>query len=177
MLIVELLQTMSVKKDVAAKKPSKVFKRTGLAKETVNLPDDFDETFDALDKDVEELFYGDVLWNIYWILIFWFGLCSLTEKLPYEAYAVINAPENEIYYSAVSVWEIGIKHSKSPGKMPIFSRLLAEGCDVAGMLSLPVTKEHAIAVTNLSRAENTPPHNDPFDRMLIAQANMDSKTT
>ena len=60
-LIVELLQTMSSKKDVAAKTPSKVFKRTGLAKETVNLPGDFDETFDALDKDVEELFYGDAL--------------------------------------------------------------------------------------------------------------------
>ncbi len=60
-LIVELLQTMSSKKDVAAKTPSKVFKRTGLAKEAVNLPGDFDETFDALDKDVEELFYGDAL--------------------------------------------------------------------------------------------------------------------
>lgn len=49
------------------------------------------------------------------------------EKLPHEVYAIINAPENEIYYSAVSVWEIGIKHSKSPGKMPISSRLLVEG--------------------------------------------------
>ena len=60
-LIVELLQTMPVKKDVAAKMPSKILKRTGLTKETVNLPDDFDETFDALDKEVEELFYGDAL--------------------------------------------------------------------------------------------------------------------
>ena len=41
---------------------------------------------------------------------------------------------------------------------------------MAGMISLPVTKEHAMAVTRLSRAENTPPHNDPFDKMLIAQA-------
>lgn len=92
------------------------------------------------------------------------------EKLPREAYAIINNPENEIYYSAVSVWEIGIKHNKSPDKMPISSRLLAESCGMAGMVSLPVTKEHAIAVTGLSHAENTPPHNDPFDRMLIAQA-------
>ncbi len=92
------------------------------------------------------------------------------EKLPHEAYAIINDPENEIYYSAASVWEIGIKHSKSPEKMPISSELLAEGCDMAGMFSLPVTKEHAIAVTDLRRAENTPPHNNPFDRILIAQA-------
>lgn len=60
-LIVELLQTMSSKGDVTAKTPSDVFKRTGLAKEAVNLPVDFDETFDALDKDIEELFYGETL--------------------------------------------------------------------------------------------------------------------
>lgn len=92
------------------------------------------------------------------------------EKLPREACAIINNPENEIYYSAASVWEIGIKHSKSPDKMPVSSRLLAESCGMAGMVSLPVTKEHAIAVAELNRAENTPPHNDPFDRILIAQA-------
>lgn len=60
-LIVNLLQTMSSKKDVTAKVPSETFKRTGLAKNAVNLPSDFDETFDALDKDVEKLFYGDIL--------------------------------------------------------------------------------------------------------------------
>lgn len=92
------------------------------------------------------------------------------EKLSQEAYAIINNIENEIYYSAASVWEIGIKHSKSPNKMPISSRLLAECCNMADMVSLPVTKEHAIAVSGLSLAENTPPHNDPFDKMLIAQA-------
>lgn len=92
------------------------------------------------------------------------------EKLPHEAYAIINNLENEIYYSAASVWEIGIKHRKSPNKMPISSKLLADSCDIAGMVSLPVTKEHAITAAGLNRIENTPPHNDPFDRMLIAQA-------
>lgn len=60
-LIVDILQIMSSKEDADAKAPSKVFKRTGLAKKTVSLPDDFDEAFDALDKDIEELFYGDAL--------------------------------------------------------------------------------------------------------------------
>lgn len=60
-LIVNLLQTMSPKEDVADKTSSEVFKRTGLAKGTVNLPSDFDETFDALDKDIEKLFYEDSL--------------------------------------------------------------------------------------------------------------------
>lgn len=92
------------------------------------------------------------------------------EKLSREAYAIINDPQNEIYYSAVSVWEVGIKHGKSPNKIPISGKLLAAGCDTANMLSLPVTKEHAIAAVGLIRSQNAPPHNDPFDRMLIAQA-------
>lgn len=58
-LIVELLQTMSSRGEATAKLPSEAFKRTGLAKNAVKLPDDFDETFDALDKDIEELFYGE----------------------------------------------------------------------------------------------------------------------
>lgn len=97
-------------------------------------------------------------------------------KLPRQAYAIINNPENEIYYSAASVWEVGIKHGKSPDKIPVSSQLLVEGCDMAGMLSLPITKEHAMAVSGLSRVENTPPHNDPFDRILIAQAKAEGMT-
>lgn len=56
-LIVDLLRTMSVRENAQ----TQVFRRTGLAKEAVNLPGDFDETFDALDHDIEEMFYGDSL--------------------------------------------------------------------------------------------------------------------
>lgn len=56
-LIVDLLRTMSVRENAQ----TQVFQRTGLAKEAVNLPGDFDETFDALDHDIEEMFYGDSL--------------------------------------------------------------------------------------------------------------------
>lgn len=60
-LIVELLQIMSSKEDAAARMPSKDFKWIGLAKKAVSLPCDFDETFDALDREIEELFYGETL--------------------------------------------------------------------------------------------------------------------
>ena len=92
------------------------------------------------------------------------------EKLSRKAYEIINNPDNEIYYSAVSVWEINMKHDKSPNKMPISGQLLVKSSDEAKMCSLPVTKEHALAISTLRREENTPPHQDPFDRMLIAQA-------
>lgn len=60
-LIVELLQTMSPKKDKTSHASGENFKRTGLARGVINLPDDFDEVFDELDKEISELFYGDVL--------------------------------------------------------------------------------------------------------------------
>ncbi len=92
------------------------------------------------------------------------------DKLSDTVYQIINNPKNEIYYSAVSVWEIGIKHAKSPEKMPISGQLLVCSSEEAKMRSLPITKMHALMLDTLQRAENTPPHNDPFDRMLIAQA-------
>ena len=60
------------------------------------------------------------------------------EKLPGEAYAIVNDPKNEIYYSAASVWEVGIKHSKSPEKIPVSSQLLTEGCDTAACKVRPI---------------------------------------
>ncbi len=60
-LIVDLLQTMSTRENTADQASAGVFRRTGLAKGAVSLPGDFDETFDALDNDIEGLFYGDSL--------------------------------------------------------------------------------------------------------------------
>lgn len=60
-LIVELLQTMSPNETTAFPTAAQPFKRTGRAKGVIHLPDDFDETFDRLDRDISELFYGDEL--------------------------------------------------------------------------------------------------------------------
>ncbi len=96
------------------------------------------------------------------------------EKLPKSVLDILNSPENEIYYSPASVWEIGLKHMKAPDKMPVSGELLMECCERASMVSLPITKTHAVAVNRLRRVENAPPHNDPFDRMLLAQAKVES---
>ncbi len=96
------------------------------------------------------------------------------EKLPQTAFDLINSPDNEIYYSPVSIWEIGIKHAKAPERMPVSGEMLMEWSDNAGMLSLPIVKAHAVAVNQLRRKENEPPHNDPFDRMLLAQAKVEN---
>lgn len=93
-----------------------------------------------------------------------------SDKLPYYVYQIINDPENEIFYSAASIWEVTIKHQKSPSKIPISGVELADYCRRAGIFALPITTEHALTVDSLIRAQGSAPHNDPFDRIMIAQA-------
>ena len=92
------------------------------------------------------------------------------EKLSIAARDIINDFKNEIYYSVVSVWEIGLKHSKKPEMMPVSSDDLVKYCESSGMLCLPIVKEHVLTLQSLHLQANVPPHSDPFDRMLIAQA-------
>lgn len=75
---------------------------------------------------------------------------------------------DEAFVSAVTPWELGLKQSLGRLSMPerLVDRLRAEG-----FLLLDVTAEHA------ERAASLPPlHRDPFDRMLVAQAQLDGLT-
>ena len=64
-----------------------------------------------------------------------------------------------------SVWEIAIKHGLGRGEMPISSTMAWQAFVDAGYGLLAIRPEHALAVERL-----VPIHNDPFDRMLVAQA-------
>jgi PIN domain nuclease of toxin-antitoxin system len=86
--------------------------------------------------------------------------------LPASARRRIEAPDNSVVVSAASAWEIAIKYQL--GKLPEAASLLS---DFGGYLDnerfdpLPMSLDHAV------RAGLLPgPHKDPFDRMLIAQA-------
>ena len=75
---------------------------------------------------------------------------------------------NQVYLSAVVVWEVAIK--RSLGKLeapPDFRATLLGG----GALPLPIDLEHAARVEALSLH-----HRDPFDRLLIAQAGVEGAT-
>ncbi len=101
-------------------------------------------------------------------VLFW--AMSSEEKLSENVLKTINNPENEIFFSSASVWEVVIKHGKDPSKMPVTGEEFAEGCLQAGFIPLSVENDHVIAVSTLQRRSGEPPHNDPFDRVLIAQA-------
>lgn len=91
-------------------------------------------------------------------------------KLRREARALLADPENELYFSIVSIWEISIKHAL--GKMDfVHPRLLLNGLMRAGYRQLSITSEHAIAVGTLPLL-----HRDPFDRLLVSQANVEGLT-
>ena len=70
---------------------------------------------------------------------------------------------DEVYVSAASVWEVAIKARL--GKIDADPRELAAAIDASGFLELPVSAAHAAGVASLELH-----HNDPFDRLLIAQA-------
>ena len=97
-------------------------------------------------------------------------------KLSGEALSMINDPENEIYFSSASVWEIAIKHAKSPKRMPVSGQKLVNECQKAGYIPLPIQNRHVLAVAKLERQAGEAPHNDPFDRVLIAQAKVEKMT-
>ena len=79
-----------------------------------------------------------------------------------KARSVISDPHNMIFVSSASTWEITIK--KALGKL-IAPSNLGQVITECGFLELPITITHSVAVGNLSTI-----HDDPFDRIIIAQA-------
>ena len=75
---------------------------------------------------------------------------------------------DEVFFSAVTPWELGIK--RSLGKLS-FPGGLVEVLQESGFAGLPISVDHAV------RAADLPPHHrDPFDRMLVAQARAEALT-
>ena len=99
-------------------------------------------------------------------------LWALTEdiRLPKKAKEMLLDENNAIYYSAVSVWEIAIKHANHPDNVELTGREFARACQDAGYLSLEMRDKHVFSLETITRQEGAPPHHDPFDRMLVAQA-------
>ncbi len=86
-------------------------------------------------------------------------------RLKAEARVQIASPQNNVWISAASIWEIAIKHSLGRADMPVSAGDALNFFERAGYLLLHVTAAHAVQVETLP-----PHHHDPFDRILIAQA-------
>ena len=86
-----------------------------------------------------------------------------------SARAAINVPTNPVYVSAASAWEIAIKRAKGTLEAPrgdVAAWIAAEG-----FAELDITVRHGTAAGALPLH-----HRDPFDRVLIAQAQLEEMT-
>lgn len=87
------------------------------------------------------------------------------DKLSATARLLLDDPQNELLFSAASLWEVAIKSSLGRGDFLVDPRLLRRGLLDNGYIELSITSEHAVAVDGLP-----PIHKDPFDRILVAQS-------
>jgi PIN domain nuclease of toxin-antitoxin system len=85
------------------------------------------------------------------------------EQLTQKTQRIIENPQNQVLFSAASIWELTIKVAK--GKLRLPESFVDELINT-GFEALPITIEHAVAVGNLPNID----HADPFDRMLLSQA-------
>ena len=95
-------------------------------------------------------------------------------ELSEKARELILDPYNTIYYSTISVWEVLLKHSRRPDNIPFDEKDFSEGCREAGFVPLALTDKHILAVCSLCRPAGIKEHNDPFDRLLLAQAKVEN---
>ena len=93
------------------------------------------------------------------------------ERLASDIRALLDDPDNQPIFSAASLWEIAIKKSLGRGDFIVDARALRHGLLDNGYSELAVSGEHAVAVDALP-----PIHKDPFDRILVAQAIVESVT-
>ena len=89
-------------------------------------------------------------------------------RLSPDARAIICDTKNAVYVSAATAWEISIK--RSLGKLEAPSDLAAE-IAANGFREMTITFAHALSAAQLAMH-----HSDPFDRMLVAQAKLESLT-
>jgi PIN domain nuclease of toxin-antitoxin system len=87
------------------------------------------------------------------------------QRLTKPARALLENPDNELLFSAISLWEVAIKNSLGRPDFHLDARLLRRGLLDNGYTELPVTSEHTVATNDLPQI-----HKDPFDRLLVAQA-------
>ena len=100
------------------------------------------------------------------IILWWIGDA---EQFGAATKIAISDPGTEIFYSAISEWEISVKEAK--GKLKIDWREFDRLIKTNQFHSLAVTPNHGRVAGALP-----PVHGDPFDRMLVAQAQVEGLT-
>lgn len=101
-------------------------------------------------------------------LAYWYLMGD--KSIPPMAKALIEDPNNFVFVSLVSAWEIGIKHAKHPQAMPIDANAFLQACRETEFIVLPVVEDQLLKAMEIKTPEGVN-HADPFDRFLLGAAN------
>ena len=102
----------------------------------------------------------------------WLWWFAEPDRLQESTIAQVVDETNELWFSVASIWEMGIKVGL--GKLPLpepIDRYLSSRMKQLGARSLEIRADHALQAGGLPLH-----HRDPFDRMLIAQAQVEGMT-
>ena len=99
-------------------------------------------------------------------LLLWIALAQ--RRVPQEATELLESGKHEPVFSMMNVWEIAIKYALGRADFQAEPRVLRAGFLRHGYRELAVTGEHALEAERLPAL-----HRDPFDRMLVAQAQVE----
>jgi len=93
------------------------------------------------------------------------------KRLPKKARTLLEDAGNTLLFSAASLWEVAIKANLGRPDFDVEPAVLRRGLLDNGYVELPIVSEHAVATGTLP-----PIHRDPFDRLLVAQAQVEGIT-
>ena len=102
-------------------------------------------------------------------LLLWAAADS--KRLPQAGRRLIEDVENELLFSAASLWEVMIKRGLGREDFQVDARVLRRALLDNGYAELAINSEHVINIDHLP-----PSHKDPFDRLLVAQAMVEGIT-
>ena len=92
------------------------------------------------------------------------------QRLSLRAREIISEGENEVFVSAATGWEIAIKAQIGRLGLPTeLQQFIVEQLKINAIKSLPIEMRHALHISTLPAH-----HRDPFDRMLVAQAQLEN---
>ena len=93
---------------------------------------------------------------------------TLDKNLPERIKKLIEADSSELFLSTASAWEISIKYALGKLPLPEHPKLfIGKTIKATNIKLLPITFEDVVAVSDMPHH-----HKDPFDRLLVVQANL-----
>jgi len=102
----------------------------------------------------------------------WLWMIAEPERFTPETTKALEDSDNDLLFSAVSSWEIAIKHSLGKLALPAPpATYVPQQIAKTGVTPLPLEHSHALRVAELPSH-----HRDPFDRLLVAQAELEGAT-